>query len=180
MSTGDEIKARLIGSYSVASMAAEQEVIAAFKRGDWWRVEHGSFFRDVTTGKLRELDVRASRHWSTTSKLDVTLEVLVEVKSMRGYHLVFAPDANGYDDASAQRVWLGQAPEAFRSTLIETGAGLRIVKEIEVLHSDLSHPNGVSAIDPLLDIAPPPAQVFATAFRETNVGSEKELDNSVL
>src|SRR5687768_1482149 len=89
-----DINTRLIRSDSVKSLMAEQEVVEAFRKMHWWTVEHGSFYRDIVTGKVRELDVRARRNWSTGGPIDsvrdARLEVLVEVKSIRGFHLIFA------------------------------------------------------------------------------------------
>jgi hypothetical protein len=179
----DDVKSRLSGSDSVASLRAEQEVVAAFKQLEWWSVEHGPFFRDGATGKLRELDVRASRSWSggefASAYANANLEVLVEVKSLRGYHIVFAPEPNGCKVSRAQRAWFGDCKDRLGGFLTNAGVSSALAGQMVTRFEELAYPKGTMTVHKLV-VDPPKAPVFATAFRETNIGAEKDLDSSVL
>jgi hypothetical protein len=146
-------------------------------------VEHGPFFRDPITAKLRELDVRASRTWSSGARETSThtvLEVLVEVKSLRGYHVIFAPAPNGDQHISAQRFWLGDLREQLPRALTEAGVDPEVVSRLTTRFRELAYPQEDEMLVHDRVVDPPGASLFATAFRETNIGSEKELDASVL
>lgn len=177
-----DIETRLLRSDSVKSLMAEQEVVEAFRKMYWWTVEHGSFYRDSVTGKVRELDVRARRHWSTeggTDSRNATLDVLVEVKSIRGFHLVFAPEPHDWKDTRAQSLWLGRSKDRLARFLLDTGVASDLASQITTRFTELAYPEGSSFVDDII-VNPPEAPVFATAFRETNIGQEKDLDASVL
>lgn len=180
---GEDIKSRLLKSAALESLRAEQEVVAAFKRVDnCWLVDHAPSYRDVTTGKSREIDVRARRSWTKGRGVTshwANLDVLVEVKSLKGFHLVFAAEPNDRAGDPVQAGWIGYAIERMVHVLREGGVGQQLISDLEARLTDLAYPNGTMVARSLM-IKPPNAPVYATAFRETNIGSSKELDSSVL
>lgn len=182
LSETEDIKTRLLKSDAVTSLRAEQEVVAAFKRLDWWFVEHGAYYRDKVTGKPREIDVLARRSWAKDggqNSREASLNVIVEVKSVKGFHLVFAPEPHDYRESSAQCAWIGYSRDRLPGVLSEGGVTSEVISHLTSRFTDLSYPKDTEAVSSL-KIQPPPAPVYATAFRETNIGLDKELENSVL
>lgn len=182
MSENEDVKTRLLKSDAVTSLRAEQEVVSAFKRLDWWFVEHAPYYRDKVTGKPREIDVLARRSWAKEGGRDsrhANLHVLIEVKSLKGYHLVFAPEADDYCQSHAQCGWVGDVKDRLPAVLSEGRVTPKLISQLTSRFSELAYPGGTIVVGSLR-VQPPQAQVYATAFRETNIGSDKELDNSVL
>ena len=182
MSNKDDIKDRLLASDAVTSLMAEQEVVAAFKRSEWWDVQHGGYYRDRETGKLRELDVWARRSWSGPG-IDsnvADLELFIEVKSLRDYHIVLAPQPGGQDTLT-QRAWFGHYQDRLGQFLVDSGVQQELAARMVDRLRELAYPKPKQEMTvSKLVVSPPKAPVYATAFRETNVGKEKELDQSVL
>src|SRR5262249_31688231 len=134
----------------------------------------------------RELDVKARRSFSrlpTTDPAYATafLEVPIEVKSLRGYHVVFAPNPHrSHRSPSAQRAWWGYNADKLGSVLLGSDVPADVATALVARFRELSYPNDGSMVVGDLIVDPPMIQSAATAFRETNIGNEKELDASVV
>lgn len=176
------LEERLASSQGVRSLQTEQRVIALLRELRW-RVDHGSFYTDPTTGKLREMDVVGRRNWHREVRgrhHRVCLNLFCEVKTLRDFHVVFAPLAEGTQYESAQREWIGYHSKRLARALDEAGLEEtqigRILKHFE--HACYTREEAVRVRRMMID---PPAPPFtSSAFRETNIGSDKELDNSAL
>jgi hypothetical protein len=183
----EERKARLLGSEAVTSLASELR-IAARLREFGWSTSHGSFFVDPITDKLRETDVLAKRLWQPRPDFEdqiAHLDLIVEVKSIGGYHLVFAPSSFSPSYANIERTWIGYASERSASQAQLTEALKRADVELNDISlilerfSSLAYPDGEMIVRDLV-LNPPPAPFAASAFRETNIGGQKDLNASVL
>jgi hypothetical protein len=185
---GSDIKSRLERCDAVASLRAEQEVVAAFQAlPDWW-VEHGYFFRDPSTDKLRELDVMARRSYRRNPKNlsapTATIRMLVEVKSLTDYHVVFAPRPSGSKESRVWGYWVGDETQSIAGVsipdhLIKRGIAPADAFAFAKRFRDIAYPDGESLIGDLV-VDSPDVPFVATAFRETNIGGTKELDSSVV
>jgi hypothetical protein len=184
----DSLLKKLVASSSFESLLAEEFVQSAF-RHEGWRAFQSTYYRDLATRKLREVDVLARRSWWSDDFVRLTLEIIVEVKTLRGYHLLFSPythlesarelerpDASGH----LMRRWIGAEGDTrdarIRYLRIEDLSLAKLVRE----HiAQVAYENGRSVLSPLM-IDPPPFSCQAGAFRETNTQVEKDLESSVL
>ena len=129
----------------------------------------------------------AKRLWQRKQGNEVQiahLSLIVEVKSIRGYHLVFAPSSFSPSYAPAVREWTGYASERGTTQARLTEALVRadlqatsISRIIDRLFEQ-AYPEGTMVVKDLV-VNPPPAPFAASAFRETNVGGHKDLSASV-
>lgn len=175
------LRQKLLDCDGVASLRAEQSIAASFARLAWWTVDHGPLYRDSDTGKLRELDVRATRQWVRPGvhSPTVNLNVLVELKSMKGFHVVFAPSSRPPLKARAQVAWAGHSMEKLGDTLRAGGLPPGAVRRALAVFTQSAFPGGEIVFRDL-DQSPPSCGSTVTAFRETTIGATKELDASVL
>ncbi len=180
----DDLKRKFLQSDAVSSLVSEQQIVAQLNRLSW-SVSHGNFFIDPHTAKLREIDVVGRRWWQKKLKSgykSIGLNLIVEVKSISGYHLVFAPISSSHYAAGAQREWVGYAGERggqLGDVLYRAGVEPRDIASISTDLRELAYPNEMVTVSNLI-VDPLPAPFVASAFRETNVGREKDLDVSVL
>jgi hypothetical protein len=86
----DALVKKLIASTSFQSLVTEEEVKSAFKQEGWQAIQ-STFYKDLSTRVLREVDVLARNAWWCDMSARLTLEVVVEVKTMKGFHLLFSP-----------------------------------------------------------------------------------------
>lgn len=180
----NDAAARLRDSESVVSLLAEQECVQAFQALGWARVGHGHFYRDPTTGKMREVDVTARCSVTKARKsgnLSASITVFVELKSIPGYHVVFAPSAEGDNDCCAITSWCGYSvdDDDALSLLARLGLDARQAVLVANRFRRSAYPRGHSRVWPI-QVDPPKRAEVCTAFRETNIGQEKDLDASVV
>lgn len=174
---------RLRTSVSVQSLKAEQE-LAALLQKHRWNVSHGWFYADPNTEKIRELDVSARKGWWRKSSRDqfAGVNILCEVKTARDFHLVFAPDINTHRRAlvSAHRSWIGFNKKEFAKALEHAAAApddvLNLLKDFDEL--SLTKDEMLVASELMVD--PSEASFSSSAYRETNIGGDRELEASVL
>jgi len=173
---------KLSSSPAVASLRAERTIVKILQSLNW-EVAHGSFFTDPTTQKPREVDISAERHWTKSSgrrQQYASVILKCEIKSVRDYHLVFAPRADREQSDSIQCIWMGYEDERLSAELEKAGLESEMINKLLIrFESIMSYPSGVIRPYRLL-VDPLPAPVRSTAFRETNIGSEKDLETSVL
>jgi len=154
-----------------------------------WRAYHSYYYLDLITNKPREIDVLASRFWSRKSRSIeqfVRVILLLEAKSIKDYHLIFSSseeDSFRGPRLGAHRIWPGDLEryaDLLTAKLKSVGTPNDTIIKLLDEFEKISYPgNGHFAIEKLIpDLYPAPA--VCTAFRETNIASEKEIDNSVL
>ena len=189
--TTAHLQAKLLASSSYKAFQAES-VLRRLLQDHGWDAFQGTYYRDQNSGKLREIDVLGRATWNlwTHRQLHAVVEVVVEAKTMKGYHLLFAPFVMPPElaalDAVASpshlmREWVGGDTGNRRyieSILRRCGVDESDVRQLSALVRANAYPDEALIKDLMID--PPPVSHYTGAFRETNVGSEKELEASVL
>lgn len=178
-----DIRSLLWSSASVRSLESERAIIAVIEKLGW-STSHAAYYADPISGKTREIDVVARACWRRqhqVGELRACLNLVFEAKSNAGYHLVFAPTEVkriamhehwiGFDDTTRKAVLKGLETIGVRSEQLRT-------LDTEIRHA--ASPNDGPVLIHNLRAKAPPAPFYASAYRETNVGNEKELENSVL
>lgn len=176
---------KLAASHSVQSLFAEERVCRVFEEHHWHCFQ-SAFYRDNRDDKLREIDVVARQLWKRGQGAEqrvVRLNLVVEVKSAREWHIVFSGRVTtGERMAHIGRFWagsLGEREEWLRRALHLARVPESVVPELVARLESHAFPRKSGH---LLSLAPPPppSSLVVTAFRETNTDKEKELDTSVL
>ena len=175
----------ILRSDSFGSLKAERDIAVKTQALGWSSV-HGFYFEDLTTGKNREIDVAAERYWKRKiSKIEMrsSVQMLIEVKTMKGFHLfVSAKDEAEQQPLLQHILWLGDSNEKYLDLVaaidefdLSAAETNRVVKSL----NHYAYPSGYMR-RPMasVHVRPPVIPVF-NAFRETNIGAEKNLDNSV-
>jgi hypothetical protein len=177
----NDIASRLLASDAVASLTAERD-IAELLDDLGWNVVHSMFYTDTQTNKRRELDASARSIW--TSRSDdgsgavCAIRLLVEAKTAGGYHIVFAPSRQIDRHYRLPECWMGEEAiiERIVRAIISAGVPVDDVKDFRSELLLLAQGGGVAEVH----VVPPKAERHSTSFKETNIGNEKELENSVL
>jgi hypothetical protein len=184
MSEEDSLRELLTKSESFNSLRQEQEIHETFANIGW-RSVHGAYYKDLQTGKTREIDVIAMQVWERrlrNSEQIIRVKVLVEAKSMKGFHLIFS-DSRGIGYSGAEHcLWFGYdeiLQRRLKDELLEHGLAADQVSAGVKKFSEIAFPRDTALVSRLL-IEPSPATHSSSAFRETNIANAKELDNSVL
>jgi hypothetical protein len=120
----------------------------------------------------------------TKSKKSAAVVLAVECKTMRGFHILVndAPIPLLFQTSGLAH-WVGytihdereRIGDLLRKHQYSPTEAIQVLKGL----SKACYPRGMASVYGLL-VPPPPVPVCFTAFRETNVGSEKDLDSSVL
>ena len=176
------LESKILASSPYASFQAERSIAELLARTKW-ESTHGLYYDDLLTNKQRELDVVARQIWRRkhrdTQQL-CRITVLVEVKSMSGFHLLLSEHPAASRDFYRHTHWLGD-PSGKYIDLLQQFDNLGIEPKkigalIEKLHR-YAYPRQHARMWAMM-VRPHSIPVF-TSFRETNLGSEKDLDNSV-
>ena len=176
------IESKLLGCTPYSSFLSEQNAAKLFLRSGW-ESTHGLYYDDPLTNKQRELDVVARQIWKRKSQSGEQLgriTLLLEVKSMKGFHLLISEHPAESDDFFEHIHWLGDPTGKY----VEVNQGLinlgrkpeEIGRLLKALHQH-AYPRQTCRMWKMM-VRPHPIATF-TSFRETNLGSEKDLDNSV-
>lgn len=187
----DTLNEKLLRSKAVVTSQMEADVRRMCNANDWQAIQ-GVYYRDLKHAKYRELDVSATQRWKFVTKDNlgqnpsITINILAEVKTMSGYHLVFDNlDIKPFlcFQSSVYCDWVGYIENHHKQRMHEIFSYQGIDKNdfpslIDKI-SAIAYPEDTVRISELL-IQPSQAKFFAGSFRETNIGSEKELENSVL
>jgi len=178
----DELIKKIEASQSFKSFIRERDVSKLFHEHGW-KAQHGAYYQDIKERKDREIDVIARQIWTKQTKLGeqlVRLIVPVEVKTMSGFHIIISSFDIEKNSFFQNIVWLGDSGAEYlrlRTKLLNSGLSDKIVDTlIQHLH-DFAYPRQKARTFSLM-LRPQDELVF-TSFRETNIGSEKDLDNSV-
>jgi hypothetical protein len=180
--SGLDLRSKLIGSPAFISLTSEQRIISTL-RGLNWKAIHGCFYPDLKTEKLREIDVLAMQQWGRKKSLGahVNIELILEAKSAKGFHLLFSQlsEASSYRQINDE--WIGREGtnhERVFQAIIKAGLDDEHATFILKKFQRLAYPSRGGSRS--LGVMPRPAKVYASAFRETNIGGEKDLDSAVL
>jgi hypothetical protein len=87
---------RLKSSKAMQSLAMEGGIGSQLRALNW-DVLHSCYYTDVKEGKLREVDVVGKQLWERKTKEGrqiLILHLVIECKSAKEYHLLFAPNSN--------------------------------------------------------------------------------------
>lgn len=186
-SAKSDLRNKLANSPAMRSLVMEQGVGKALQ-GRKWTVSQSTYYIDLEENKIREIDVLAEQRWMIPRDDDqerdfLNLHLVIECKSAKGYHLLFGPEIGLVAEFSDKlhRAWLGYEDN---SALVAQTLAAGQLSEAQVACAlqdffDIAAPDGKYR-NLALDISPPGAVSRASAFRETNIGHEKDLDTSVL
>lgn len=175
-----EIKDKLLKGEAVQSLIMESEIKRLLEKHSW-DAYHSPFHTDKISTKSRELDISARQEWdSQTSKSTCTIGLVIECKSNRDYHIVFA-DENFDNEEELTRIWIGDDFSKFNENIVRILIGLGFKNG--TINSILEHSNflcfkngeNTDLINPSLI----PIPTFST-FRETNSDKVRDLETSVL
>lgn len=172
----DDIAAKLWRSSSVQSLIAERSAAAVLSDAGW-RTALSVHYRDIATDKTREIDVIGTRTAASVEipRASVDVRVLVEVKTLRDAHIVFLPDQTKGRTSPTSYSWLGNRAEHLdRVKQVVTPKATFAGREQEVHDrvTSIAFPGGIASIASLL-VAPMPATLYASGFRETNTKVER-------
>lgn len=187
--TEPALEQKLKNSASFYSLVSEQTLRKRLTKSGWTAVQ-GSFYQDTESRKLREIDVIGSRLWTQKLKSGdrtVKLFVVAEIKSVRGFHFLFSPWSAKYlmqkpSFLHGNRYWMGDEDECDTTVSARlTKLGLPPDKVAWLLKKagKFAFPRHFARIGRLA-IDPPTTAIQSSAFRETNIGGEKDWENSVL
>jgi hypothetical protein len=184
--TDELLEEKLRRSVSFESLVTERAILQQVRELGW-RCSHGAFFVDPSTSKIREADILATRYWRRhrrTGDLTVALHVPIEVKSARGFHIIFSLESGGSFRTFHQEnvLWLGQESDGARlmaDRVAALGFSQETVRQFQKQLYAKAYPKHFSCVAELI-VEPYEPGALATAFRETNIGGEKDLENSVL
>jgi hypothetical protein len=178
------LKKKLLETSTFKSLQIERD-IASKLLALGWEVTNGVFYSDPKEKKPREIDVVGSQFLEKKSdwgKQLLRLYLIIECKSIKGFHILISPQLQPTYPVIAHHHWLGYETQG-SSRLFSRLEELRFKREqttnLKKKLAKIAYPHGVSRSGDLR-IEPPDAKVQASAFRETNIASEKQLDNSVL
>jgi hypothetical protein len=177
---------RKLATCASANSLRMEAAIATTLRKLRWLPEQSAYYLDPATAKPREIDVAARQFWrrsTSAGERDAVISLIVECKSIKGWNLLFYPARPLKRHDRRSEYWFGAEIEFHPDRIVAalSGAGMS-VEEIshtrELLRIQLINR---SADDRWFILDVPSPKERATAFRETNVESEKdEIDKSVL
>ena len=179
-----DLNEKLRNSDSYLSFSAERRIASLMTTLGWDSI-HGFYYRDNETNKNRELDVAAEKRWvRTISKTQVNSSVLLlsEVKTMSGFHLLVSKKNEQRQLLIEHHLWSGDPAGKYLGVVNAVDEFNLSSDEQKKLVDSLNqhaYPNGymrraISSVQ----VRPPRIQLF-NAFRETSIGSDKNLENSV-
>lgn len=178
----ESLEARLLKSDAYKTLSQELTVHNHFQKRKWL-VVNSCFYDDPKEKKIREIDIVATMGVGLKKKHGVTrVHAVAECKSMAGFHVI----ANDWCDTSNEEQctisWFGSNKEN-REFLLHTLIDCDVPSEsITYLMSkfDLWFPPYQPRSISHLEFEPYGEWSGCSGFKETNIGSEKDLDNSVI
>lgn len=184
----NELEKKLLSSTAIVTAKMESNVCRSCNALNW-KAMQGIYYQDLNHTKYRELDVCATQKWKynedNNQAISISLNILVEVKTMAGYHLIFDTlDSDPLPNFQSDYCdWVGYSVDDKKSKIANLLANEGIHQDnihsiIDAIYN-AGYPDGSMKLWQLL-IDPSKSKYFSGSFRETNIGSEKELDNSVL
>lgn len=182
-----DVKNRILKSNSYISNELEKRVSEVLVKYNWI-VYRSAYYKDPETSKYRELDIKANYRYTTESLGSKTYKIiqydlLLECKTLAGYHILFdSLPTRGAQILGPYNIWAGSDTYEnyvkFKKIFFRRELSNKIIDKILKKLSKIQFPNDVASIYDYV-IKPPPISSFCS-FRETNIGTEKELDNAVV
>lgn len=177
--TDDDFREKLSKSAAVRALQAEGEVAQLLRRLGW-TTSHGVYYDDPLTSKRREVDVVATQEWVGPHPdfHRVRLKLIVECKSMSGFHLVVR-EYPALTPCELAQWWIGDD-----SVVLDVVQGLSSYGLAEIQAAQLLRYCRGKALRLRAELLAPPLPpntiMLGQTFKETNIGTDKDLDNSVL
>lgn len=174
----NDIKNKLLKSSSLKSLIIESKVYNQLDKLSW-QTEQSPFFIDSSSKKMRELDVKARKHF-TKDSYSCDVDILVECKSLRNYHII--ANSPTQDNGHFDFIWPGnyiynkvnKLDKLLFKYNFNTEESIYIKEKLE----EYCIPNSTYR---WLDYKLSPFKIptFNT-YRETNINTTKDIDNSVI
>jgi hypothetical protein len=181
--TASNLEDKLLESLAVISLKQEFSIYNKFKEIGW-RVEHSPYYLDTNSGKFREVDITARKYWSKNKKGKFSFGVnfIIECKSMTNYHIVACNQLDNDLGSDLENDWIGNDatdnyPRTIKLLQKHEIKPVDIQETLKLFHKHLFPNMTIRYLDYRLDAFEIP--VFC-AFRETNIGTTIELENSVV
>jgi hypothetical protein len=180
-----EIVNKLFNSEAIASLDIEKAATSILQKHKWNTIR-SPYYIDTNTGKYRELDIignyRYVRGFGKALFIS-SIALLVECKSLKNSHIVVDGDNTFKDDDSCDRIDLLEdyskryikITRILNKTNLDEDTKMKLLRLLE----KWSFPRGYST---LTNYKPETYNSISrfSAFRETTIGTTKDLDNSVL
>lgn len=178
---GKSIEERIKDSIAAKSMLDEIQISAKLKELDW-SVTDNPYYEDRESGKFRELDVFGRFRLELKNKsLFYDIQLLVESKSINNYHIILS-NADRFISSDLDVDWPGHHFYS-KSAILDVLKRLEFNKsEIDALFNkvrEFSYPNDSWIYGEFQYSFFSKLESFYS-FRETNLGSVKDLNNSVV
>lgn len=184
----EPLKSKLLKSDAFKSLSQEMIVQTQFQKTKW-PVVNSCYYQDQKENKIREIDIVATTGMGLRRKYGVTrIHAVAECKSMSGFHVI----ANQWLDLTTEDRIVNEDPISFSWFGNQKGNREFVVKAMTDCEVP---PESVLQLMADFDLWFYPNQpkeiwrlVFGTygnwagcsGFKETNIGSDKNLDNSVI
>lgn len=147
-----------IGYHSLRHEMHVRALLAKLK----WRATHGPYYVDPREGKEREIDVSATRTWTTKRGITAHVTLLVECKSARdGAQLLAQTKSDGGDPLYYE--WLGDDDRRVRRAIGDKVEDRRLMERFH----KLAYPRERALVTSVL-VDAPKAPFRAAATREPN------------
>ncbi len=179
----DNLKRKLLDSTAIKSIQQELDIYERFKKLGW-HVQHSPYYLDTISGKFREVDIKARKYWlkQEDEEFSFGINFVIECKSMNNYHIVLCNEKDIGFGRDLEDDWIGvDGPNNYPHTI-------QLLQKHNITDSDIQEtlkdfhkhlfPNGlIRYIDYRLESFDIPVYC---SFRETNIGTTKEMENSVV
>lgn len=174
----EDIKNKLLKSSSLRSLIIESKVYNELDKLSW-QTEQSPFFIDSNSKKMRELDVKARKYF-TKDSYSCDVDMLVECKSLKNYHII--ANSPSLDNGDFDFIWLGnytynkvnKLDELLFKYGFNTEENVYIKEKLE----EYCVPDSTYR---WLDYKLEPFKIPTfNSYRETNVNTTKDIDNSVI
>jgi hypothetical protein len=176
--TGD-IRSQLLSSDAVNSLQMEARIAEAFTQSDW-KVERSAYYTDPESGKIREIDVHASKVFDRPRRRRgigaplIHFEAFCECKSWNGSNIIFEASQTPESYQYTQEYWVGSEPELRKIvSAITEDAKLNEPARIQALYNyfvDRAYINGGKSFRHFVVMPLPPTDLVSQAYRETKSG----------
>lgn len=178
------LQSQILASDAFRSFLSEKSVCRTLNTCGW-TTQHGAYFEDLETKKPREVDVVARQRWRRGQKKApdqlALVSLLIEVKTMAGFHLVASPfDVHDTRVFHQNTDWLGDFTGEYADLCADLLKNGWTAQEVRAFKKSINRYAFPGDFMRLADLSVrPPSETAFTSFRETNIGKEKELDQSV-
>jgi hypothetical protein len=180
------LKQKLINSSAINSLRQELNIFKKLKRLGWG-VEHSPYYLDTSTGKYREIDISARKYWIRKKEEDIEkfsfgINFIIECKSINNYQIVVCNEQNSESGSYLENNWIGDDgqnnyPKTIKLLQKHNIKDSDIQETLKAFHKQLFPEGIIRYFDYKLESFKIPTYC---AFRETNIGTTKEMENSVV